>query len=80
MSALRKAGVWLGLVEEDDEQRYGDYDDNSYRSRNRYSGSRYADDEFADEDEVEDDRPRVGEDAAADAGARAVGGERDAFV
>ncbi|MGK5684575.1 cell division protein SepF [Actinoplanes sp. URMC 104] len=57
MSALRKAGVWLGLVEEDDDRGYNDYDDNSYRPRNRYSGSRYADDEFADDEDVEEERP-----------------------
>jgi cell division inhibitor SepF len=55
VSALRKAGVWLGLVEEDDERAY---DDRGYREtggyrerdRERDSGYRYAD-EFADEDE-----------------------------
>ena len=43
MSALRKAGVWLGLVEEDDDRGYDDrgYRDNSYRERGRYSDSRY---------------------------------------
>ncbi len=58
MSALRKAGVWLGLVEEDDDRGYDNgYDEGSYRgSRNRYSGSRYADDEFADEED-EEERP-----------------------
>src|SRR4051812_4304287 len=58
MSALRKAGVWLGLVEEDDQ-----YDDRGYREpggyrererdRDRDSGYRYAD-EFAEEDDVDD--------------------------
>ena len=64
MSALRKAGVWLGLVEEDDERGY---DERGYREgtssyrdrdrdRDRYAGDRYAD-EFADEDEdVEEER------------------------
>ena len=60
MSALRKAGVWLGLVEEDDDRGYDDrgYRESSYRDRDRdrYSGDRYAD-EFADEDdEVEEER------------------------
>jgi cell division inhibitor SepF len=60
MSALRKAGVWLGLVEEDDDRGYDDrgYRESSYRDRDRdrYAGDRYAD-EFADEDdEVEDER------------------------
>ena len=63
MSALRKAGVWLGLVEEDDddrgyEDRYregGGYreraPDTAYRAESRY-------DDFADVDE-EDDEPPV---------------------
>ena len=60
MSALRKAGVWLGLVEEDDER----YDDREYREpsyhrnrdRDRYSSDRYAE-EFGDEDDdVEEER------------------------
>jgi cell division inhibitor SepF len=60
MSALRKAGVWLGLVEEDDDRAYDDrgYRESPYRDRDRdrYSGDRYAD-EFADEDdEVEEER------------------------
>ncbi|MFY1686827.1 cell division protein SepF [Plantactinospora sp. WMMB782] len=66
MGALRKAGVWLGLVEEDDERAYDDggYDKGGYRE-SRYRQSRYAD-EFADEDEEQDEappppRPRAGE-------------------
>ena len=62
MSALRKAGVWLGLVEEDDDRGYDDrgYRDSSYRDRDRdrdrYASDRYAD-EFADEDdEIEEER------------------------
>lgn len=57
MGALRKAGVWLGLVEEDDERAYDDggYDKGGYRE-SRYRSSRYAD-EFADEDEEQDDPP-----------------------
>jgi cell division inhibitor SepF len=62
MSALRKAGVWLGLVEEDDERAYDDrgYRDGGYRERDRErdSGYRYAD-EFADEDDDVDDGPTV---------------------
>jgi cell division inhibitor SepF len=48
MGALRKAGVWLGFVEDDDERGYDDrdYRDSSYR--NGY------DDEFADDDEAEE--------------------------
>jgi cell division inhibitor SepF len=60
MSALKKAGVWLGLVEEEDDRGYDDrgYRESSYRDRDRdrYSGDRYAD-EFADEDEdLEEER------------------------
>ena len=66
MSALRKAGVWLGLVEEDDDRGYDDrgYRENSYRDRDRdrdrdrYSGDRYAD-EFADEDDEDEDERAV---------------------
>lgn len=62
MSALRKAGVWLGLVEEDDERGYDDrgYRDSGYRERDRDrdSGYRYAD-EFADEDDDVDDAPAL---------------------
>ncbi|MGC4805800.1 cell division protein SepF [Micromonospora sp. DT233] len=66
MGALRKAGVWLGLVEEDDERVYDDggYDKGSYRE-SRYRQGRYAE-EFADDDDDDADepptpRPRVGE-------------------
>ena len=57
MGALRKAGVWLGLVEEDDERAYDDggYEKGSYRD-SRYRQSRYAE-EFADEDDEQDDPP-----------------------
>lgn len=71
MSALRKAGVWLGLVEEEDDDRsYDDgyesksrYRDGGYRDRDRDSRdgwesrtSRYAE-EFADEEEELDEQP-----------------------
>jgi cell division inhibitor SepF len=58
MSALRKAGVWLGLVEEDDDRAYDDrgYRDGGYRDRDRASGYRYAD-EFADEDDDVEEAP-----------------------
>lgn len=66
MSALRKAGVWLGLVEDDDER---DYDDRGYSApgyRDRSSGyrdtRRGARDEYVDEydeEEDEDDLPAV---------------------
>lgn len=65
MGALRKAGVWLGLVEEDDERAYedGGYDKGGYRD-SRYRQSRYSE-EFADEEDDESEepptpRPRVG--------------------
>ena len=62
MSALRKAGVWLGLVEEDDERGYDDrgYRDGGYRDREAgyRSESRYAD-EFADEDDDVDEPPAL---------------------
>ncbi|SBT44679.1 cell division protein SepF [Micromonospora auratinigra] len=66
MGALRKAGVWLGLVEEDDERAYedGGYDKGGYRD-SRYRSSRYSE-EFADEEDDESEEPpatrtRVGE-------------------
>jgi cell division inhibitor SepF len=63
MSALRKAGVWLGLVEEDDERGYDDRgyrESGSYRDRDRDrdSGYRYAD-EFADDDEDVEEPPAL---------------------
>jgi cell division inhibitor SepF len=62
MGALRKAGVWLGLVEEDDERGYDDdggggYEKSGYRD-SRYRQSRYAE-EFADEDDDADEAPSV---------------------
>jgi cell division inhibitor SepF len=55
MSALRKAGVWLGLVEEEDDDR--GYDDrgyrDTYRDREYRADNRYAD-EFAEDDDEED--------------------------
>ncbi|GIJ25302.1 cell division protein SepF 2 [Micromonospora qiuiae] len=65
MGALRKAGVWLGLVEEDDERAYDDggYDKGGYRE-SRYRQSRYAE-EFADDEEEAEEPPaprsRLGE-------------------
>ncbi|MEU5721739.1 cell division protein SepF [Micromonospora sp. NPDC047738] len=57
MGALRKAGVWLGLVEEDDDRAYedGGYDKGGYRD-SRYRSSRYSE-EFADEDDEEPEEP-----------------------
>ncbi|MDI5942605.1 hypothetical protein QLR68_31710 [Micromonospora sp. DH15] len=67
MGALRKAGVWLGLVEEDDERAYDDggYEKGGYRESSRYRQGRYAE-EFADDDDDDADeppapRPRAGE-------------------
>lgn len=58
MGALRKAGVWLGLVEEDDERAYDDggYDKGDYRE-SRYRPSRYSED-FGDDDDEEAAPPR----------------------
>ncbi|GIF68060.1 hypothetical protein Ais01nite_60950 [Asanoa ishikariensis] len=68
MGALRKAGVWLGLVEEEDDDRgYDDgYDGRSGSSRSgdagyresRYRSSRYSDD-FGEDEEEADDAPAV---------------------
>lgn len=62
MGAMRKAGVWLGLVEDDDDRAYDD------------RGYRYSED-FADEDEVDEQalattRSRVSERLAAEREAR----------
>lgn len=46
MSALRKAGVWLGLIEDEEDRGYDDRYRDGYRSRV---------DDFADEDDDEDD-------------------------
>lgn len=65
MSTLRKAGVWLGLIEDDDDRGYDDergYADGGYRERDRDAGyrsdsgyreSRYAE-EFADDEDDTD--------------------------
>ena len=57
MGALRKAGVWLGLVEDEEDRGYDDggYEKGGYRE-SRYRQSRYRD-EFADEDEDEAEEP-----------------------
>ena len=59
MGALRRAGVWLGLVEEDDERAYdgGGYDKGGYRDSS-YRQSRYAD-EFGDDEDDQDDTPAL---------------------
>jgi cell division inhibitor SepF len=67
VGAMRRAGVWLGLVEDEDERAYGDrgYDERGYR---------YGED-FGDEDEVDEQpavstRSRVTERLAAEREAR----------
>lgn len=81
MGALRKAGVWLGLVEEDDERAYDDggYEKSGYRD-SRYRQSRYAD-EFADEDDEQDEPPpprsRAGERTRLAERTTGRGAERD---
>src|SRR4051812_33114719 len=67
MGAMRKAGVWLGLVEDDDERVYGErgYDDRGYRYN----------EDFSEEDEVDEQalastRSRVTERLAAEREAR----------
>jgi len=62
MSALRKAGVWLGLVEDDDERDYDDrgYSAPGYRDRSGYrdrdrDNRRPSRDEYVDEYDDEDD-------------------------
>lgn len=65
MSALRKAGVWLGLVEDDDERDYDDrgYGASGYRDRGGYRdgrrAARDADYDDFDDEEDEDDLPAV---------------------
>ncbi|MEV0426736.1 cell division protein SepF [Micromonospora sp. NPDC049836] len=68
MGALRKAGVWLGLVEEDDERAYDDaaYDKGGYRE-SRYRSSRYAE-EFADDEDEESEEPPATRGRAGDRG------------
>jgi cell division inhibitor SepF len=66
MGAMRRAGVWLGLIEDDEDRPYGErgYDNRGY------------DDDF--EDEVEEApviRPRTSE-RVADGGREAARGER----
>jgi cell division inhibitor SepF len=74
MSALRKAGVWLGLVEDDDERDYDDrgYSAPGYRERSGYRDSRrgarddYAVDDY--DDEEDEDIPAVPRSRYADRG------------
>jgi cell division inhibitor SepF len=64
---MRKAGVWLGLVEDEDDRAYGDrgYDDRGYRY-----GEDFADDEEIDEQPLSQTRTRVSERLAAEREAR----------
>jgi len=62
MGALRKAGVWLGLVEDDDDRSY---DERGYRY-----GDDFADEEEVDEPAVSTTRTRTAERLAADREAR----------
>jgi len=52
MSALRRAGVWLGLIEDEDDRGY----DERYRDRGYRSGAGF---DFDDEDDDLDDPPVV---------------------
>jgi cell division inhibitor SepF len=63
MSALRKAGVWLGLVEEDEDRGYeerGYREGGGYRERETgyRADSRYTD-EFADDDDEAEEAPAL---------------------
>jgi cell division inhibitor SepF len=67
MGALRKAGVWLGLVEDDDDHEYDDAPADTYsratgrqsRRADERARDRYEDEDFDDEDlEVAVTRPR----------------------
>jgi cell division inhibitor SepF len=69
MSALRKAGVWLGLIEDDEDRNYG-YDDRNYDED-------YPDDDFADAGSVV--RTRVADRLAEQRAERShAAAERDA--
>jgi cell division inhibitor SepF len=60
MSKLRKAGVWLGLVEEDEERGYDErgYRDGGGYRESGYRSDRYTDD-FADEDDDVEEPPAL---------------------
>jgi len=66
VSTLRKAGVWLGLIEDEDDRGYEErrYPEAGYRE-STYRESRFGGDEFAEDDDDLDDVPvprtRVGE-------------------
>ena len=60
MSAIRKAGVWLGLIEDEDDRGYDDrgYADTGGYREQPYRESRYRDD-FGDDDDEVDEAPAV---------------------
>jgi len=75
---MRKAGVWLGLVEDDDERAYGErgYDERGYRY-----GEDFADEDDVDEQALASTRSRVSERLAAEREARSErAGERTSTV
>jgi cell division inhibitor SepF len=67
MGAMRKAGVWLGLVEDDDDRAYGErgYDERGYRYNEDFG-----DDDEVDEQAMATTRSRVSERLAAEREAR----------
>jgi cell division inhibitor SepF len=67
MGAMRKAGVWLGLVEDDDER--AGYGDRGYDERYRYN-EEFADDDEVDEQALSSTRTRVSERLQAEREAR----------
>lgn len=79
MSALRKAGVWLGLIEDEsdaafDEREFASGTRERRRPRQRDSGRRYEDD-YADDEDVPQRSMRV--DAGRGDGGRGDGGRAD---
>jgi len=60
VSAIRKAGVWLGLIEDEDDRGYDDrgYADTGGYREQPYRESRYRDD-FGDDDDEVDEAPAV---------------------
>jgi cell division inhibitor SepF len=76
MSAIRKAGVWLGLIEDEDDRAYDDrgYADGGNYREPGYRESRFRD-EFADDDEIDEPavpRARSTERAAERASVRSI--------
>jgi cell division inhibitor SepF len=69
MGAMRKAGVWLGLVEDDDEGGFGEQDYSGRYPRNNYED--FGDDEEIDEPPLASTSTRVSERLRAEREARA---------